>query len=220
MNQVYPFIFYTEQRLVELTGVRARNLGELVKSLQRVSGSSIFYHTHHLYLQHHFEKPVFYNHFALWVSSALQEEPLAEKLAAIDLLSFTSIRQLRQAIIATIETFLSQSSGSRRECPPGNEFHFCKSKSFAMPTGIIARSVPELFSKLPLITNVSLFFHFFEARLRLERATNDFSRWLRDREEEELAGAVDRLNPYTMTLDELKREIIELGSTYPEVDHD
>lgn len=220
MSQIDPFIFCTERRLVELTGIRARNLGELVNSLKRISGSSIFYHTHHLYLQHHFEKPVFNNHFALWVSSALQEEQLAEKLAAIDLLSFTSIRQLRQAIISTIETFLSNYEGRRRECPPGNEFHFCKSKSFVMPTGIIAQSVPEFFAKLPLITNVSLFFHFFEARLRLERATNDFSRWLKDRGEHELASAMDGLNPYTMTLSELKEEIIKLGSTMAEVQHD
>jgi len=214
MTQEYPFIFHTAHRLVELTGVRAKNLGELVSSLRQVSGSSIFYHTHHLYLQHHFEKPVFYNHLALWVSSALQEEPLAEKLAAIDLLSFTSIRHLREAIIDTIEAYLSQYEGRRRECPAGSEFHLCKSKSFVMPTGIIARNVPELFARLPNITNASLYFHFFEARLRLERATNDFSRWLRDRGEQELATAMDKINPYTMTLDELKREIIEFGSAH------
>lgn len=213
MSQEYPFIFHTARRLVELTGVRAKNLGELVSALKQVSDSSIFYHTHHLYLQHHFEKPVCFNHLALWVSSALQEEPLAEKLAAIDMLSFTSIRQLRESIIDTIERFLSQYDGVRRECPAGSEFHFCKSKSFVMPTGIIAHTVQELFDKLPLVTNVSLYFHFFEARLRLERDTNDFSRWLRDREEEELAAAMDSLNPYTMTLDELKREIIALGIT-------
>jgi hypothetical protein len=213
MTQADPFIFHTARRLVELTGIRARNLGELVTSLKQVSGSSIFYHTHHLYLQHHFEKPVFYNHFALWVSSALQEEPLAEKLAAIDMLSFTSIRNLRQAIIDSIEDYLSQYEGVRRECPAGSEFHFCKSKSFVMPTGIVAGSVPEFFERLPFITNVSLYFHFFEARLRLERATNDFSRWLRDMDEEGLAAAMERLNPYTMTLDELKREIMKLGIT-------
>ena len=214
MTQDNPFIFHTARRLVELTGVRARNIAELVSSLEQVSESSIFYHTHHLYLQHHFEEPASYNHFALWVSSALQEEPLAEKLAAIDMLSFTSIRQLRRSIIGTIEGFISQNEGIRRECPAGSEFHFCKSKSFVMPTGIVARTVPELFSNLPSISNLSLYFHFFEARLRLERATNDFSRWLRDRKEEELAAAMERLNPYTMTLDELNSEIIELGNTH------
>jgi hypothetical protein len=72
-----PFVFYTERRLVALTGYRARNLSELLDHLRKVSGSSVFYHTHYLYLIHHFEKPRFYNEFAEWVSEALQEERLA-----------------------------------------------------------------------------------------------------------------------------------------------
>jgi|SRR5882724_13015214 len=88
-----PFVFYTERRLVVLTGRKARNLEELLSHLYQVSGSSVFYHTHYLYLIHHFEKPRFYNEFANWVSHALQEE----RLAAIDLLAMTSIRELRIA---------------------------------------------------------------------------------------------------------------------------
>lgn len=214
MTQSEPFVFCTERRLVELTGIRAKNLEELLSSLHKVSGSSIFYHTHHLYLAHHFEKPYFYNHFALWVSTALQEEALAEKLAAIDLLAFTTIRQLREAIIGKIEEYLDQNKGGPRECPAGNEFHFCKSKSFIMPTGIVAVDGPDLVDKLPLVTNVSLYFHFFEARLRLERTTNDFSHWLSNRGENDLAMAMDGLNPYSMTLDELKEELVELGRRY------
>src|SRR5690242_14074964 len=93
-----PFVFYTERRLVVLTGRRASDLSELLDHLREVSGSSIFYHTHYLYLTHHFERPRFYNEFAEWVSEALQEERLAEQLAAIDLLSITSIRDLRDAL--------------------------------------------------------------------------------------------------------------------------
>lgn len=72
-----------------MTGCKASNLEELLFHLSQVSGSCIFYHTHHLYLAHHFEKPRFYNEFANWVSQALQEERLAERLAAIDLLAMT-----------------------------------------------------------------------------------------------------------------------------------
>lgn len=217
MNKRTPFAFYTERRLVALTGLKAKNLPELLSALREVSGSSIFYHTHHQYLSHHFEKPVFYNDFALYVSQALQEERLAEKLAAIDLLAFTTIRQLRDAIIATIEAYLRENRGRVRDCPPGDEFHFCKSKSFIMPTGIVASDVPDFFTKLPQITNISLYFHFFEARLRLERPTNDFSQWLYGCGEDKLARAIDKIDPYIMTLDELKGEIIELGKKYQRV---
>ncbi len=209
-----PFVFNTEHRLVELCGVTASSLQELLQSLKEVPGSSIFYHTHHLYLEHHFEKPVFYNQFALWVNEALQEEALAERLGTIDLLAFPSIRQLREAIVQRIECHLAETPQGPRACAPGNEFHFCRSKSFVMPTGIVARDVAEFVARLPQVTVSSLYFHFFEARLRLERPTNDFSFWLLGRGEEDLAIAIDRLNPYSMTLDELKAAIVDLCAQY------
>ena len=86
-----------------LTGLRAKSLAELLRLLYAVPGSAIFYHTHHMYLSHHFETPVFSNDFALWVSEALQDEALGERLAGINLLAFTSVRQLRKAIIQTME---------------------------------------------------------------------------------------------------------------------
>jgi Family of unknown function (DUF5752) len=214
MPPTQSFIFYTERRLVALTGIKAKNLPELLASLRQVSGAAIFYHTHHQYLSHHFERPVFYNDFARWISEALQELRLAEQVAAIDMLTFTTIRQLREAMIAAIEAHLGENGGRVRECPPGDEFHFCKSQSFIMPTGIVAQDAPDFFTKLPHVSNISLFFHFFEARLRLERPTNDFSRWLADGGEEKLAQAIDRLDPYIMTLDELKDQIIQLGEKY------
>jgi len=214
MNHTDPFRFCTERRLVQLTGQTARTLSELLSVLREISGSCIFYHTHHQFLSHHFEKPVVYNDFADWVSQALQEDVLAEQLSAIDLLDFTSIRQLREAIVAVIEAHLEKVGGGLRECPPGDEFHFCKSMSFIMRTGIVASDVPDFFAKLRGITNVSLYFHFLEARLRLERRTNDFSQWLRWRGEGELADSVDRLDPYVVTLDELKDQIVELGHSH------
>lgn len=211
MNHTEPFVFYTERRLVSLTGLRASHLDQLLGNLNDVPGSSIFYHTHHMYLSHHFERPVFSNDFALWAAEALQEDVLGERLAAIDLLSFTSIRELREAIIATIARRAGETGQGRRECPPGDEFHFCRSKSFIMPTGLVAGDPKEFFEKMPQVTNVSLFFHFFEARLRLGRPTNDFSRWLAWRGEDFLAGSIDALDPYSMTLDEFKERIIALG---------
>src|SRR6266446_2175858 len=210
MNPADPFIFSTEWGLVSLTGRKARHLEEMLRHLKEVTGSSIFYHTHRQYLAHHFEKPAFHNDFAIWVSQALLEERLAEKLASIDLLAFTSIRQLREAIIETVEDFVRETRGRSRECPPGQEFHFCESQSFIMPTGIVATTVPEFFEALPLVTNVSIYFHFFEARLRLEHPANDFSQWLLHHGEENLAKEIEAINPYVMTLDELKSHIMKV----------
>lgn len=209
MDHTEPFVFYTERRLVVLTGRRASDFPQLLNGLREVPGSSIFYHTHHMYLAHHFETPVFSNDFSLWISEALQDAGLGERLAAIDLLSFTSIRQLREAIIRMIEHHTD--NGLRpRECPPGDEFHFCRSKSFIMRTGLTAHDPDEFFRVLPQVSNASLFFHFFEARLRLGRETNDFSVWLLGRGEGALATAIDAMDPYSTTLDEFKERMIAL----------
>ena len=190
MSRVEPFHFYTESHLVELTGLNASNLAELLANLREVPGSSVFYHTHQRFLSHHFEKPVVYNDFAVWVGEALREDALSEKLAAIDMLAFTSVRQLRDAIALMIENYMGAFGARARDCPPGDEFHFCKAKSFVMPLGIVAGTVAEFFSKLQAVTNGSLYFHFLEAPFRLEHGTNDFSHWLAGCGESELADAI------------------------------
>ena len=211
MTSDEPFAFYTEQRLVVLTGRRARSLSELAKHIAEVSGASIFYHNHYVDLMHHLERPRVYNDFAFWVANALLEEQLAERLRAIDLLTLTSIQELRESILSTIQKHLAGKPGASRECPPGKEFYFCEAKSFIMPTGMVARNPPEFFEQMKRVTNSCLHFHFFESRLRLERPTNDFSQWLRNRGERRLARQIDKLNPYEMTLDELRSRLVRLG---------
>lgn len=205
------FIFDTELRLVVLTGLKAHDLSEFRELLVTVPRSSIFFHTHQQYLAHNFRRSHYLNDFAEWVSRALREEALAEKLAAIDLLAFTRMRGLRSAFVDVIDEYAAKNTTPPPACRKDEAFHFCRSKSFVLPTGIVANDVPDFFSKLPLITNASLYFHFFEARLRLGRRTNDFSRWLQDRDRGDLATAIDALNPYIRTLDELKQDIIQIG---------
>jgi Family of unknown function (DUF5752) len=205
-----PFVFHTERRLVALTGTSVANVNQLLDGVLAVPGSSIFYHTHHRYLAHHFQKPLFYNDFATWAADALQEDALAEQLAAIDLLAFTSVRQLREAIAEKIRAHLNESAGAR-DCRPEDKFYFCRSKSFILPTSFTARSIAEFFEMLAHATNASLYFHFFEARLRLGKGTNDFSLWLTAQGANDMADAIDKLDPYIRTLDELKADILEIG---------
>jgi hypothetical protein len=215
MTLTAPFVFCTERHLVVLTGRKATTASELLRHLTEVSGASVFYHTHYLYLAHHNEKPNLYNDFANWVSHALQDERLAERLAAIDLLVMTSLREIREHLIAVLERHLRDSNGDNsRRCPPGDEFHFCESKSFVMTTGQVARDVREFVSLIGSVSNPCLHYHIFEARLRLERPTNDFSEWLRQCGEQKLARGIDRLNPYTVTLPQLQHEIVKLGRPY------
>lgn len=205
-----PFVFFTELRLAVMTGVAAGTLADLRQGLATVPGSSIFYHTHQAYLAQHFQKPVYYNDFARWIADALREHALAEQIAALDLLSFTSVRQLRDAILSLVDARLASPSPAG-EAPPHGQFYFCRSRSFVLPTGLTAASVPDLFAALARASNASLYYHFFEARLRMERCSNNFSDWLNRKGRADLAERIDGLDPYIRTLDELKADIVAIG---------
>lgn len=211
MSAAGPFHFYTERRLVLLTGRRAATLAELCEAVEQVSGSSIFYHTHQQFLTHHFERPVFLNDFALWTRRALQQPALGEKLAAIDLLGSTTVRQVRWQILSILRNALSDGAQEPRRAPADDLFHFCESQSFMMPLGVVAHTPEEFFRTLHRISTVSLFFHFFEARLRLGRPANDFSLWLEAMGCEGTAQRINELDPYLLTLDELRQQIITIA---------
>src|SRR5947207_15924662 len=91
----HPFLFVTRLNLIELTGLKARTLEELVQTLKIVPAAITYHHTHHFLKQHNFLSPEPPNDFAYWVTAALNEERLGEQLAAIDAVQFTSLRPLR-----------------------------------------------------------------------------------------------------------------------------
>jgi hypothetical protein len=205
-----PFYFYSERRLVELTGEKARNLTELLYVLRFIDGATIFYHTHHAFLDYHDITPDFRSDFAIWVRDEIRHQMLAEKLAGVDPMEYSSIRELREAILTILEEHIEE-HGDRRQARPGNEFFFRRSKSFVLPTGRVAKNLEEFCTHLKRISLRSLFYHLFEARLRLERRTNDFSIWLADSVGlDSLAGKIDKLDPYVLTLDQLRRRMVGL----------
>lgn len=206
------FTFYTERRLVELTGLKAVDLSELLQGLRTVGGASIFYHTHHSFLQRHFVAPLYSNDFATWTAAALGEEELAERLGSINILDCATLRDLRERLIAIIEDHLATHPGrQRREADPLDAFHFAKSKSFVFPAGRVARSLEEFAWHVSRISIHSLFYHVFVARLTPERRDRDFSVWI----EEELglstlAARIRRLDPYPRPLEDLRADLVTL----------
>ncbi|MDD5259182.1 MAG: DUF5752 family protein [bacterium] len=207
-----PFRFVTRLHLTELTGLKASTLKRMVSILKKVPGSCIYHHTHRFLQQHQHISPEPPNDFAYWVSNILVEEELGERLASIDVVQFTSIRQLREKIIQTIDSYLkAHPSASRRFAEPGDEFHFIKSVSFIVPTKYEVSDLAEFNNILKKITPDSVYFHIFESRLRLGKKENDFSNWLEHALlEKELAGKISRLDPYTHTMEELREAIIRL----------
>jgi hypothetical protein len=205
-----PFHFVTQTSLIELTGLRARELYELLEHLKAVPLSVVYYHTHHFLRQHQFLSPEPPNDFAYWVTNVLQEDRLGEQLAAIDTVRFLSLRALREALVGTIERYLAKGR-STRVAPEGEEFHFMKARSFVLATPYVVSTLEEFLEAVQKVSLNSLYHHIFEARLRLEKGTNDFSKWLEtELGETALAQTIARLDPYTLTLDGLREKIVRL----------
>ena len=209
-KDVGVFKFCSRQNLTLLTGKRARDLAQMVENLRTVPGSVIYHHTHHYLEQHQHLSPEPPNDFAYWTSNVLLEQRLGEELAAIDVLRFSTIHDLRDALVETIQRFLD-SAENVRLAPPGQEFHFMRSVSFVLPTDVRATNLKEFGEALEHVSLSSIAYHMFDARLRLDVGDNDFSRWLETAlGEHELAAALRNIDPYTHTEEGLRQRMIVL----------
>jgi len=203
-----PFEFQSRLNLTLLTGLRARDLAELLEQLRAAPGAVIYHHTHHFLVQHQFLSPEPPNDFAYWVSNILLEERLGEELAAIDILQFHKLRDLRDALVRVIANYLERSL-EVRAAPPGMEFHFMRSVSFVLPTGLHAHDLREFHEALEQVSLSSIAYHMFDARLRLERGDNDFSYWLENTlKETTVAAALRTIDPYTHTEEGLRQTML------------
>ena len=207
-----PFKFCTRLHLSELTGLRATTLGQLLALIKEVPGSCIYHHTHRFLQQHQYLSPEPPNDFAYWVTDILGEAELGERLVSIDTMQYSTIRDLREKIASTIENYLKDSPLAKLKfARSGEEFHFIKSVSFILPTNYAAYDLKEFAEVLKKITIDSIYFHIFEARLRLEKPTNDFSCWIENSlGDKELANNISGFDPYTRTLEDLRNKIIQI----------
>jgi len=207
-----PFRFSTRLHFSELTGLKAKDLSELLTYIKKVSGSCIYHHTHRFLQIHQYLSPEPPNDFAYWVTKVLGEDELAERLASIDIVEFSAIRKLREEIIKIIEGYLRENPLAKKKfASVGDEFHFIKSVSFVLPTRYVVYTLKEFAEVLRKITIDSIYFHIFEARLRLRKKTNDFSYWIEDSlKDKELADKISHIDPYTRTMADLREAIIKL----------
>jgi len=208
-----PFDFVTKLDQTLLLGIHARNANELLEGIRRVPQSSIYYHTHRFLQRHHYLSPEPPNDFAYWVTGMVDDDLLGEQLAGIDVIQFQTITELRNAFVAVLEEYL-QGAEKIRDCVRGEEFQFMATRTFVLPTGLTARSLQEFRELLLSLSVKSLYYHMFDARLRVAHGENDFSRWFRDLGYSDLAAAVSRLDPYNFTLEGLRTHILELVEIY------
>ncbi|MFC1540740.1 DUF5752 family protein [Candidatus Margulisiibacteriota bacterium] len=205
-----PFRFFTTSSLVEITGKKAHHLKEFIRILKDIDSSSIFYHMHHSFREYTFAPGQYSNDFARWVAEDLEESRLAERLSAIDVQEFVDLESLRAKLVEIIEDHLI-SAIEIRKTAPRREFYFLRGIEIVTPTAYEVFTLKEFAETLDLVGMRSLYFHFFDARLRLGRKTNDFSNWIEfSMGEPAIAKKVNELDPYFITMDQLKQNIIDI----------
>lgn len=205
-----PFIFKTQFSLIEMTGLKAASLRQLRDFLEQVPESSVYYHTHHFLRQHQFVSPEPPNDFAYWVTHVLQEGALGEQLAAVDVIRFHTLTSLREAFVSVIDRFLAKNT-ELRLAPLGMEFHFMQCVLFTLPTPYVAGNLREFAACIRQIDGNCFYNHVFESYLRLPLGENDFSSWLKNNlGEHDLAREIDRLDPYTQTIEGLRKKMVWL----------
>jgi hypothetical protein len=209
-QQIKPFEFMTSSSLVTVTDRRASDARELLAGIREVPGSSIYHHSHQAYREWQmFDRPPIHD-FGYWTGEVLRERSLGEKLTAIDPTQYNYIRGFRQELINIIEQHLADGPALNR-CPPGIEFTFCQSISLINTTGLLAGDIDEFVTALGRITNRSLYYHLFEARLRLGKSDNDFSIWFRDQlGKPELAAQISRLDISVYSLNQIRARLFAI----------
>lgn len=204
-----PFKFCTSSELVLLTGKRASTLKELLDGLKTLPDSVVYYHTHRFLIQHQYLSPEPPNDFAYWTTNVLLEKILGEKLAAIDIINYPTVSDLKNSIIRIIEDNVG--IDSERKAPEGMEFHFMRVKTFIVETGIEARNLSEFYEAVKEVPIRSIYFHIAQARLLFGKRENDFSLWLREELlEDGLANDILKLDPYTWTLERLRNRLAKM----------
>lgn len=201
------FQFKTRLYLPELTGLKAKNIKELLDCMKIVDEGAIFNHIHNFTIYEQYMALELTSDFAYWLKEILFEPELAEKLSAVDPFEHKSIEDIRISLIDTIEKYLKQSD-CPRVAPPGTEFYFIKSNSFVFPLPYKTNNLCEFSEILKKISLSSVFFHVFESHLRLKRPASDFIEWIQTSlEDAELTEELKKINPYSYRLAKLRDKI-------------
>jgi hypothetical protein len=199
------------------TGKRAANLKELLETLREVDETVLSYHLWQSRTSTAHPEVEYPNDFAIWAAAALQDSRLAEKLSVIDPFGFESMEQIRGALVDLLEEYIW-------DLPlvpwvrPGLEFYFCKASTVVLRSDIGARTLSEFCSGLAKVGPDSIYYHFVDARWRLRSMkTDDFSNWINASYDlPELVSAVQGIDVWFYTLEEVRNTILELVNQHIE----
>jgi hypothetical protein len=193
--------------ILKSTGKKAKNLRELREIISLVSDESIFHHTYQYFLKGHILE--YTNDFAHWAGESLEERALAEHLSSIDPYDFSTIDELRKRLLHTIDEYLKKFP-EPREAMAGEEFYFNQTIPLIFPVGIRVQNLAEFLIAIKYVDAGSIYYHFYEARMRLRGGVDDFSAWIQDVVlKKELADKIRAIDPFMHSVDGIREHIID-----------
>ncbi len=202
---ILPFEFKQCIGLIESTGKKAKTLRELKDLISIISDESIYHHTYQYYLRRQILE--YNNDFAHWAGESLEERTLSEYFSIIDPFSFRSIDDLRKALLNVIDNYLGRFP-EPREAMPGDEFYFNEAIILVFPAGLRANNLAEFLIAIKYIDPPSLYYHFYEARVRLGSGIDDFSKWVEEAlGRKDLAAQVRAIDPLMHSLEGIREHL-------------
>ncbi len=213
-NTIKDFIVKDCALIAIATGNRSVTLKELRDTLLTIGDDSIFYHFWGGLLQARFEEREYNNDFAAWAWYSLHDAVLAERLAVIDPTEFSELEQLRQELLEIIEERLDE-----KEYLPwmiaSSSFEFIRSQIVVFDTHKKVANPQELAAILPHLSTSSIFYHFIDARRRLQHG-DDFSSWLVHFNDKYgvLCDKLQAIDPYFGSLTQLRTKLVTLFEEY------
>jgi len=205
---VQPFDFRACISVLKSTRKKARNLRELRDIISVVSEDCLFHHTYQYFLKGHVLE--YTNDFAHWAGESLEERALAERLANIDPYDLGSIDAVRRALVDAIDDYFVHFP-EPREAMASDEFYFNETVSLVFPVGVRARNLAEFLAAVKYVDAASIYYHFFEARMRLGSGKDDFSSWMDQAlGKTELALKVRSIDPFMHSLEDIRRHVIDM----------
>jgi hypothetical protein len=208
MDETMSFEFKQCVSIHKSTGKKAGNLRELRDVIAEASEESIVHHNYQYFLKGHMLE--YTNDFAEWVGEHLGEKALAEHLSNIDPYDFKEIGALRNELLGLLDDYLD-GFPNPKEAMPGDELYFNETVTLIFPAGIKARNLAEFFAAIKYIEEDCIYYHFYDARIRLGRGSDDFSRWFEDTlGEKDLAGKIRAIDPLMYTVEQIRTIIAGL----------
>jgi hypothetical protein len=205
-----PFFFTGCWELKGMLGRKAWDEQQLLEIIEEIPLDSVYYHTHSFFLRHQYIAGPYPNDFATWTAIQLRDHVLAEKLGILDPFDYDNLESIRAEIVNIIDNHLSRLQIIPRVIY-GEPFHFMQSRIITVPTGLKANDLNEFCQILSSTDSSVVYFHTFEAMLRLGRREGDFPLWIKSQLGKiQLATAISRLDLYMSNLEFIRKQIITL----------